>query len=74
MLFFLGMVGVNKEAFITAMGGALASVGPSGATAEELACTLEDLLRHLTTPGSRVYRRSENIEKFWTTLITTIDN
>ena len=62
-----------KAEFIAAMGGPEVIVGSNGATVQELADTLDDLLYHLTRPGSRTYDKKFNRALFWDRLTDTIE-
>ena len=61
-----------KAEFIAAMGGPSAIVGTNQTTVQEFADCLDDMLDHLTRPGSRVYNKDFNRKKFWDKLTITL--
>jgi len=74
MLLAIPLLELGKEDFIAALGGPTAPIGPHGCTAEEFACTLDELLTHLTRPGSRVIRSAYNRQLFWHGVIDVVGN
>jgi len=73
MVFAITMDSLGKNGFIEACGGPTAPIGNNGVTAQEFADTLEKLIDHLTSPGSRVYPATHNTAKFWDDLTNSVD-
>lgn len=63
---------VNKEAFITAIGGPNVLIGT--VRAEDFASMLDSLVKGMTSPGSRVYPPNKNREHFWSSLVEMIES
>ena len=62
----------NREAFVEALGGPDAPIGANGRTASDLADALENVLEHLTNPGTRVIPADSTLPWAWEALTTAV--